>query len=311
MNSDNPFYRKSWDQEKWDLTKKRKLILPLLIGKTVEEIKAMDDNEGSYIAFKAIKEKLCIINDNKLVESEGWQDFHAISVRKVQNKPTKKSKAVPLRPFTEPDLIKALQEFDLPGYVERYKREDRIAEMNPEEIIRFNFGNTIYRAFHYEEPTKQYPLWKWYSSPETLDQRLLNISSPEEYDKFLFEIAQSLVKGWRPFNLRGQPSKMTIGVALKITNLLMKHLMFSHFDWDSPRISWLHVPWDSFTLKPFRLIFMGNPRIPSYPGQGFVKDIPQYLELHSRISEVTQIAKVPRITYEFLAWDGSHRNLAQ
>jgi hypothetical protein len=309
MNTDNPFYRKSWDQESWDLTKKRKQQLPTLFGKTIEEIKAMDDNIGPYIAFKAIKEKFCFIKDGRLVESDRWNESVFISTHTVQTKPAKKAKPVPLRPFTLPDLIKALQEFDLPGYVIKYKSEDRIAEMSPGEIIRYNFDSTIYRAFHYEEPTQQYRSWKWYLTPELLDHKLLSVNNPKEYDNLLFEVAQSLVDGWRPINTKSQPSKMTIGVALKITNLLMKHLTFSRFDWDSPRVSWLHVPWDSFTLKPFRLIFQGNPIIPSYPSQGFVKTLPQYLEMHSQISEVADIAKVPRITYEFMAWDGSHRGL--
>lgn len=311
MNTENPFYRKSWDQEKWDLTMKRKQKLPLLFGKTIEQIKAMKDNDGSYLAFKALKEKLCVIKDSRLVKSGEWLELVSLPVRKVAEQKDKKPKPVPLRPFSQQDLIKALQEFDLQGYVAKYKSEDKIAEMSPAEIIYFNFGNTIYRAFHYEEPTKQYLFWKWYLKPELLAQRLLNVSTPKEYDQLLLEVAQSMVVGWRPNNLRGKPSKMTIGVSLKITNLLMKHLTFSHFDWDSNRVSWLHVPWDSFTLKPFRSIFQGNPRIPSYPGQGFVKNIPQYLELHSRISEITQIAKVPRITFEFLAWDGSHRKVDQ
>ena len=67
------------------------------------------------------------------------------------------------------------------------------------------------------------------------------------------------------------------------------------------------MPWDKFTLQPLRKIWNGNPRIGSSSSQGFVKNLEQYLELHSLITNIVSQAGVDRIAYEFWAWDKEHK----
>jgi hypothetical protein len=122
----------------------------------------------------------------------------------------------------------------------------------------------------------------------------------------LFEIADSLVKSWNDKNEKGGISKMNIGISLKIMNLLMKHLTFVHFGDNSNLISYLHVPWDKFTLQPLHKIWKGSPRIDSSSSQGFVKNLDRYLELRNLITNIVSQAGLDRIAYEFWAWDKGH-----
>ncbi len=51
---------------------------------------------------------------------------------------------------------------------------------------------------------------------------------------------------------RDEPSRMNIGIALKIINLLLKHMSFSEHCKNERVVESLHVPWDSFTLSHLR-----------------------------------------------------------
>lgn len=47
-------------------------------------------------------------------------------------------------------------------------------------------------------------------------------------------------------------------------------------------------------------------RMPSNPSMGFVSDTERYNFLHNIISEICHAASVPRINYEFYAWNTNH-----
>jgi hypothetical protein len=119
-------------------------------------------------------------------------------------------------------------------------------------------------------------------------------------------MGETLVTDWGTINDVGISTKMNIGVAMKITNLALKHLSFSGLCKNQEIVRFLHVPWDSFTLRPLRHIWIGNPVIPIDAGQGFVKNLIMYHGLHTLISDITLEAGVPRINYELWAWDASH-----
>ena len=181
-----------------------------------------------------------------------------------------------------------------------------MAGKSPRQLLAFTVNNTIYRAFHHESPSLRYAQWRWHDRAGQLQKELHAIDSQLAFDRFALELGESLVADWGTKNDLGAPSKMNIGVAMKIANLALKHLTFSDSNPDPRLVDWLHVPWDSFTLTPIRKIWVGQPPIPGSPSQGFVKNLFMYQQLHALISEITKEAGIARIYYEFWAWDAAH-----
>ena len=67
----NPFARKSWIEQGFSLTAKRKNQLMPLFGKTVDNIKAIKPvNNGRYPAFVAIRWGYAEIRDGKLTPTK-------------------------------------------------------------------------------------------------------------------------------------------------------------------------------------------------------------------------------------------------
>jgi hypothetical protein len=177
---------------------------------------------------------------------------------------------------------------------------------SPREILARTMGNNICRAFPHETPSLRYKRWRWYSDGELLRKELDAIKDQETFDCFAIKLGESLVTDWGTTNELGGASKMNIGVAMKIANLALKHLSFYDISRNPGLIEWLHVPWDSNTLRPLRKIWRGPPVITNSSSQGFVKNLAMYQQLHSLISGIAQEAGVSRIIYEFWAWDDEH-----
>jgi hypothetical protein len=208
-------------------------------------------------------------------------------------------------PLRRDELIETLRSFQSAPIIERYRQRD-LAGKSPSELLAFTVDNTIYRAFHHETPSVRYASWRWHKDPELLLKKLNAVTGQEMFDGFALELGKSLVADWGATNDHGEPSRMNIGVAMKIANLALKHLTFSEYCQNPGLIEWLHVPWDSFTLRPLREIWAEDPAIPNSPSQGFVKTLAMYQQLHSLISGIANEAKVPRIVYEVWAWDTAH-----
>lgn len=203
------------------------------------------------------------------------------------------------------ELVAKLRSFQSAPIIERYRQQD-LAGKSPKELLTFTVDNTIYRAFHHETPSLRYARWRWHSGAELLLKKLNAITDQVMFDRFALDLGESLVADWGATNDRGEASKMNIGVAMKIANLALKHFSFSDLNQNHGLIEWLHVPWDSFTLRPLRDVWSGHPAIPNSPSQGFVKNLTMYQQLHSLISDITQEACIARIFYELWAWDTAH-----
>lgn len=203
------------------------------------------------------------------------------------------------------ELIKQLRSFNAYPVIERYRNLD-LSGKTPKDLLSFSMGSNIYRAFQYETPSQRYAKWRWYEQAELLYKGLLEIRDQHTFDTFLLDTASSLVEDWGVKNVYDKPSKMNIGIALKVTNLIFKHFSFSQPDTNPGLRRLLHVPWDSYTLGPLWNIWTGTPIMPLSPSQGFVKDLDTYTQLNILITYITQEAKVDRILYEFWAWNNPH-----
>ena len=329
----NPFSTPSWSKEHSasGLLGSGKPMQPTAIenfqkvldkGGRLEDIK--ESHREKYATFQAIRWGYAIVEDNKVVPTQKWNEirpkegFIPKSKRKqkkventtqekivtniIKSKPTTSTKV-----YTEHELIAKLQNYELKPAIAKYLDSSNLRFKTPYEILRnFTFGNSISRAFHYESPSAQYNKWASTVDAFQILDKLKKVIFQAEYDEILFDVASSLNSSWKDKNEMGFPSKMNIGIALKITNLLMKHLVFVNLIDRKDLIQFLHVPWDKFTLLPLRHIWLGNPRIDSNASQGFVKSKEQYLELHNFITILTEKAGVERIKYEFWAWDNEH-----
>jgi hypothetical protein len=203
------------------------------------------------------------------------------------------------------ELVAKLRSFHSAPIIERYRSRD-LAGKSPKELLEWTMGSSIYRAFRYETPSLRWMRWRCHSDVELLLKKLDTIKDQETFNCFAIELGESLVTDWGTTNDRGEASKMNIGVAMKIVNLVLKHLSFSDTSRNPSLIKWLHVPWDKFTLRPLCEIWRGHPVIPNSPSMGFVKNLTMYQQLHSLISGIAQEAGVARIIYEFWAWDAAH-----
>jgi hypothetical protein len=272
----------------------------LLSGKTDTEILAVLDKEfplGVYLSS----------NKQALAGTRWNLGNHGKVVSYYKPIPTQKRNQLTNTLYRE-ELIKKLRSFQSDPIIELY-RQRALSGKTPKELLLFTVDKTIYRAFHHETPSKRYLKWRWHSDPELLLKNLLAIKNQEMFDRFAFKLGESLVSDWGAKNDLGEPSKMNIGVAMKITNLALKHFSFSYLNSNPDLIKWLHVPWDSFTLSQLQKIWQGQPTIPTKPSQGFVKTLQMYKQLHTLISDIAQEAGVPRIIYEIWAWDTAHEHL--
>ncbi len=268
----------------------------------------IEPHKEKYATFQAIRWGYATVEGNKVVPTSKWNEISPKSGyiptgKRKLTKIIKSSNAI----ISEQKLIEELKKFKLKPAVSNYLDKANLKLKNPNEILRkFTFDKSISRAFYYESPSIQYEKWASTMDAYQIVIKLQKVKKQSDYDELLFRIANSLNNSWKVKNENGQTSKMNIGIALKITNLLMKHLVYVNLKERKDLIRFLHVPWDKFTLQPLKSIWLGTPRIVSNSSQGFVKSKEQYMELHNFITTLTDKIGVKRIRYEFWAWDNKH-----
>jgi len=331
----NPFSTPSWSKEhsarnpegsglEMQQTAIDNFQLVLDKGGRIADIQ--EPHRGKYATFQAIRWGYAVKVDDRIVPTKEWDKISPKRGFKASytTKPIEKSQpmniakmkpvyiekvanSLPAHNLNQTELVKSLKAFDLKTAIRNYLNDNNLQAKSATQIFKhFTFGNSIARAFHHESPSVQYLRWAEQINIKEVVATLGKIPSQKEYDAFLFKMAGSLVKSWNAKTETGAVSKMNIGMGLKITNLLMKHLTFTQYGDNTKLISYLHVPWDKFTLQPLCKIWNGSPRIDSNASQGFVKNMKQYLELHAFITDIVAQAKVDRIAYEFWAWDQEH-----
>jgi hypothetical protein len=279
------------------MSRRGRIIELLESGKSDDEILSVLDKElpqGAYLS-----------SNKQALAGTKWNLGNLGKVTS-HHKPIPTSKRNHLsNPLNREELIIKLGSFQARPIIERY-RQRKLEGKSTKELLLFTVDKTIYRAFHHETPSKRYLKWRWHSTPDLLLKNLLAIKNQEVFDRFALNLGESLVYDWGAKNDFGGPSKMNIGVAMKIANLALKHFSFSCHNTNPDIINWLHVPWDSYTLRQLQNIWQGQPVIPTKPSQGFVKTLLMYNQLHKLITDITQEAGVPRIIFEIWAWDTAH-----
>jgi hypothetical protein len=331
----NPFVTSSWVAQAQSLsTAHRQGQLQRLFGKTIDEIRQVGRNPGEYPAFLGIRWGFARLEGDRLVPTEKWKNRSAYDGFGEERtvRPKAASMADPVSPAnTKGDSLVAdsskIAEFDSEGELIRWLSESREAVdriigtyqerdlkgKNPDELVGFSMDATIYRFFWHERPSERFQDWRWrYAGAELLEE-LGRVESQEDWDRLVFSLGESLTADWGDRNDKGGPSRMMEGVAMKIVNLVLKHLAYSEHNPKPEVRAWLHVPWDRFTLQPLRKIWkthaveLGLPSIPKgKKGMGFVENLEIYHAFWELISRISREAGVFPIHYEFLAWDKAH-----
>lgn len=207
------------------------------------------------------------------------------------------------------ELVNDLINFDCNSSKHDYIRKDNINNKGFNDIMDFAFGSNTYRRFHHENPLEQYRKWSWYKKPQKIIENLNTMSQQIDYDAFIETVRRSLVKEWKKFNEKNEPTKMNDGIAMKIVNLIMKHMSYSKYITNHNIELYLHVPWDSNTLVPLRVLYnniQNTGRMPTNPTQKFPDNLDKYSLLHRLITEICNQAEKPKICYEFFCWDEQH-----
>jgi hypothetical protein len=70
----NPFAINSWIDQGYGLTPRRSDQLSKLLYKSVDDISALPENEGKYVAFISIRWGFAVIEDGKLLPTKKWDN---------------------------------------------------------------------------------------------------------------------------------------------------------------------------------------------------------------------------------------------
>jgi len=211
-------------------------------------------------------------------------------------------------------MVKPREFDDAREIVKRLKaRKESLAEYFYERrlplhaIAKHSIGSNTYRAFRNlkVKPSTIFRQWvtSEFENQKRLD-RLLNISSQEEYDEWTDSLSERLRQAWK--NRTGEI--LPYGPARKLPDLFMKGFM----DWEGlaerqrrTLLEYLHVPLDSFTLVGIRNC-LTDPEIPPTATMKFVVGRTMYYQIQATIRSVAKKARVPPIFFDVLVWNDPH-----
>ncbi|MCG3167388.1 MAG: hypothetical protein POELPBGB_03178 [Bacteroidia bacterium] len=176
-----------------------------------------------------------------------------------------------------------------------------------DEIISQNIAGNTFRAFRISKngkrPSVIFKNW-CYKFLIRSKGKIKGISSQKEYDRFVLNATNALVRHWR----KEIGYEVGWGRAAKLLNLVFK--LFPC--WDELNsgsrkriIKYLHIPLDSYSILGLKNIV--DFHIPSNASMGWIKDKKMYESFQSEIRVFTKRAKVNAINYDILAWDVAHQ----
>jgi len=173
-----------------------------------------------------------------------------------------------------------------------------------DEIAVTGIGSNTFRAFHHMPIQPSVVFTEWALSEfrsKTIVNNLLNVESQTEYDEWSDQFSQRLRKIWE--SKMGE--RMPYGPSRKLPDLLLKLFPLWSGLSSSQRkriIGYLHVPLDSFTLIGISNC-INDPEIPETATMKFVVGKTMYYQIQQTIRNITDMAKVPSIFFDVLAWN--------
>jgi hypothetical protein len=182
-----------------------------------------------------------------------------------------------------------------------------------EEIIISSVASNIFRAFHLKnkKPSTIYREW----ASEVFEKILSDfsiIASKEDYYRFVFLYADSLIEKWSKETFKDE--YLCYGPALKMVNLLVKVIQETDSIRESSKLKYQQVPFDSFSLIPLRFIIndLTNLKyriiIPSNASMGFITTPGLYKIMMDSVYNLCELSNINPIVYDYWCWEDKHKN---
>jgi len=184
--------------------------------------------------------------------------------------------------------------------------------LSKEEIVKNSVASNIFRAFQHldKAPSIIYRQWAL-ENFELILSDLKAVNSHSDYYKFIQHYADSLLQRWADETLK-PGNYLMYGPAMKMVNLLIKLIQVSEGFKQEDKVRYQQVPFDSFSLRPIRLIIneLINVNykivIPINASMGFVNTPQLYNILMDAIYKLTKLAKIVPIKYDYWCWEDKH-----
>jgi hypothetical protein len=208
-------------------------------------------------------------------------------------------------PKTSTELIEKLQRKR-----QRLERWFRPTTITRQELAWRAVGGNTFRAFHrmHEQPSVLFRAWALaFVSYEPFMKQLETCRTEREFDCLMQEMSAGLREYWARWTPHGEP--MPFGPSRKLPNLLMKHLAKCGelpSNVRSKILPWLHIPWDSYSLRYIAPAVSPPLVIPASATMAYVKNEEMYAELRSAARYIGRKAGVPAIYLDVLAWNENH-----
>jgi len=185
-----------------------------------------------------------------------------------------------------------------------------------DEIIKHSVGSNLFRAFRgIDGPSKIYRNW----AKENFEFILSNLKSREtleKYDEFIFELNESLSRRWYEKNENNKSKKLSFGPSIKMVNLLIKTIFENgQLRKDNENIiDFLHIPFDSYSMKPLILIindiiapdYKFGIKIPKTVTMNFINTKELYNIILDSVRNICSQSEIPPIIYDYWCWDDKH-----
>ena len=205
---------------------------------------------------------------------------------------------------------------DAVSRLNRYHYKETHPVRTVKEIIHDTSGASTFRTFRgIEYPSKIYRHWAHrYFNKIVSDMN--NAKTQETYDKRLFYLVSTLQKEWAKKSGTG----LDFGRAAKQINLLARDIAGSinpdcnKFYVSNRKVQkFLHVPLDSFCLRPLRIIIHDLTDknvipIPSNATMNHVKSKKHYMVLQKAVRTLCKRAKRYTMIYEYWSGKRTHKS---
>jgi len=218
-----------------------------------------------------------------------------------------------IKPFKDVDgLIVALETDGEKEFAKYLGTRDR-KENFEQDILLKSVGSNTYRRFACKggkHPSGVFREWANHQiQSETNTIKGIELASQSAFDSWNEKFAAHFKNFWD----QRMAESINYGPSRKIPNLLLKRLLlWTDIEHGSGKklLSFLHVPWDSYTLNAIRLC-ASEISLPKKPSMKDVDTKEKYESLLNLTRKACKKASVPPIYLDTLAWNKSHPERAR
>ncbi len=196
--------------------------------------------------------------------------------------------------------------------LKNYHRIIEKSMTSKEEIIRKSVSSSVFRAFHNRSKKPSVIYREWASKNIDLIISELNVvSTKEEFDKILHNYINSFIENWN-LELSNTSEKIIYGPASKMINLLFKTLNESNLIKNNKIQTFLHVPFDEFSLKPLISIINNltdvkySISIPKNPTMKYISNPQLYGIIQDAVFKLCKESTIDPIIYDYWCWNEKH-----